>query len=611
LGKALTEGNTVVPSSLPNFQRRFVWDEKDVGRLLQDVDAIAFPVNSKSRTTAHFTGAVVFAPSEGGGRSIIDGQQRLTVLMLTLLAAGKLLGDKSLIDDATTSSPTPRFLIEPDIKDQRQALAVRNDLLDAGHNHIASFPGVESPWKGGRYWKAYKQAEKHLEGLSTNLRRRKFIQAFREQLWVARIQVKDELLGASVFSSLNDTGQVLEPADLVRVFIQQCFPATSKGVKEADEFFKKDWSMFESRFSSSDGNSATDRKISDFFYHYASARINQNVTRMSLLADLTSHWKTELKGRPSKILDELEEWRVPYQIVAGQVALPRSAAPGGPIDYLEALRRLQNNPNANVYWTYAIQLTHAVGTGKSGVSKKKAADCLRILESFTIRKAIADSQLAGIRLLLLPLFNGRGSNNKGAVRADAEKLRDSLRALSDDLRGPTNEELEAALEDLTNGFYRLKAFRFVLMVRERHQRVKNRSSTKRADSTEKTDAGVASFEELGSLTLDHIYPQKPSGDWELKPAGKLERESFARIKHSAGNLVLLEEPLNKARDSASWQSLVNEYELSSVRDTAKISEAVENARTGHPLWSLEDMKARAREISDWMITDAEGWQQPW
>jgi hypothetical protein len=67
---------------IPAFQRPYDWEQEQVNALVQDL------VDAQSRNTPLFLGMVVVCPDTDNEWSIIDGQQRLTTLMLAVAARG-------------------------------------------------------------------------------------------------------------------------------------------------------------------------------------------------------------------------------------------------------------------------------------------------------------------------------------------------------------------------------------------------------------------------------------------------------------------------------------------------------------------------------------------
>ena len=75
---------------IPDYQRPYAWGEKECETLWSDIFAFAFPDNDSSKFDSkkdeYFLGPIVTFKNDKGQMEVIDGQQRLTTLMLLLRA---------------------------------------------------------------------------------------------------------------------------------------------------------------------------------------------------------------------------------------------------------------------------------------------------------------------------------------------------------------------------------------------------------------------------------------------------------------------------------------------------------------------------------------------
>ncbi len=74
---------------IPDYQRPYAWSEVQCRTLWEDIFSFAFPENNSDKFKAsdeYFLGPIVTFKNEDGKQEIIDGQQRLTTLMLLLRA---------------------------------------------------------------------------------------------------------------------------------------------------------------------------------------------------------------------------------------------------------------------------------------------------------------------------------------------------------------------------------------------------------------------------------------------------------------------------------------------------------------------------------------------
>ena len=89
---------------IPDYQRPYAWGEKECQTLWDDLFLFAFPDDDcdkfNSDNDEYFLGPIVTFMNDDGKKEIIDGQQRLTTLMLLLRAFyakyGKMMDDKSV-----------------------------------------------------------------------------------------------------------------------------------------------------------------------------------------------------------------------------------------------------------------------------------------------------------------------------------------------------------------------------------------------------------------------------------------------------------------------------------------------------------------------------------
>ena len=70
---------------VPSYQREYVWDTRQVERLLQDINT-EYSFNDRSADSEYFIGSTVVCAGQDGSFELIDGQQRLTTAFLVLCA---------------------------------------------------------------------------------------------------------------------------------------------------------------------------------------------------------------------------------------------------------------------------------------------------------------------------------------------------------------------------------------------------------------------------------------------------------------------------------------------------------------------------------------------
>ena len=74
---------------IPDYQRPYAWGEAECQTLWDDIFTFAIPDEGRTkfdRNSEYFLGPIVTFKNENGQLEVIDGQQRLTTLMLLLRA---------------------------------------------------------------------------------------------------------------------------------------------------------------------------------------------------------------------------------------------------------------------------------------------------------------------------------------------------------------------------------------------------------------------------------------------------------------------------------------------------------------------------------------------
>ena len=103
---------------IPDYQRPYAWDYNECQTLWDDIFAFAFPNNNymefDSENDEYFLGPIVTFKNEEGKQEIIDGQQRLTTLMLLLRAFYSFFGNMKDENSIKTAEAIGRCIWKTD-----------------------------------------------------------------------------------------------------------------------------------------------------------------------------------------------------------------------------------------------------------------------------------------------------------------------------------------------------------------------------------------------------------------------------------------------------------------------------------------------------------------
>jgi hypothetical protein len=203
---------------VPDFQREYVWrPKKEVQQLLEDLIQ-AF----RDSEPDYFLGSIVYFPHADGRRVLVDGQQRLTTLILLLAVLQSLLKEppsvlsKAIRDvDPKGLNDDVRFRVELQYSEITKTLedlcSGRRDDLKAG--------------RGGPVYflvSAYDKCVKHLSEELGEEDEDELI-AFFSYVWnsthVVTIETPDLKSAYKIFQTLNDRGRALNASDLLRNYL--------------------------------------------------------------------------------------------------------------------------------------------------------------------------------------------------------------------------------------------------------------------------------------------------------------------------------------------------------------------------------------------------------
>lgn len=210
---------------VPDYQREYVWTDKEVQQLLDDINE---QVDSGT-TREYFIGTILVSPTnEKNHYEVIDGQQRLTTLYLLLCALRYIFQGQpqsQMIDNLITTSYITNdgdvctsLKLEPKYENAAEVMsklvelntepqAVRTGIQAAG---IASFGSLENLIN--TYNTIYRYIQDNYQELSDL---RKFWGYLAND--VVFIQISTDVSSAlKIFETINERGVGLNPMDLLK-----------------------------------------------------------------------------------------------------------------------------------------------------------------------------------------------------------------------------------------------------------------------------------------------------------------------------------------------------------------------------------------------------------
>ncbi len=207
--------------AVPDYQREYVWETEQVEQLLTDINA-ELAGNDSARASEYFIGSIVVCPGRDGVFELIDGQQRMTTLYLTLCAIrdrAKELGEKppgsldSLISATWTDASGEdhfRFRLELQYEDSGDILLrIAQCTLDGEETSTRSIENIRNAY---RVTGDFLKREFGEDAAALRI----FYGYLINKVKLIRIRTKDVAKALKIFETINDRGVGLDSMDLLK-----------------------------------------------------------------------------------------------------------------------------------------------------------------------------------------------------------------------------------------------------------------------------------------------------------------------------------------------------------------------------------------------------------
>ena len=548
--------------SAPLYQRRFSWDKRNLDEFWDDVRLV-----EEGQSEALFLGAIILKhegpsdPSSGLLEEflVLDGQQRIATLFLTLLAIAlewqehghvneaTAVAETFLMSTRTTTKGKPRFF--PTIPDTPEFVSLCRKL------NVSWEVPSGARFRPGKMSAALELAQAEVrfrcdgedgfDGESLRALERTIV----DTIEIAVINIAERHQPNEVFDRLNRKGQVLTVGDLVK---NEIFRRLGADAATAIQLYRDHWEPFE--------NSFADKRRLDNYYYPFTLTVDDGATVSRAFRVLSSHWDStirddnELATTAELIIEDLSQFVPEYN------ALSAGADYSATSEIEVWVERLVRMPVPRVTYAFLVQLLRAQRIGV--LNESDAAECLRIVESFLVRRAFSGLEPTGLHAV----FKGLWSKNGGNPRA----LVSDLRTRTIDF--PDDDQLR---RDISNKpFYGRRLDSYVLAELE--------------ISAHRTNP--FSREQLNAITVDHLAPQSLDGTWKDEfPNDDEERKQLLDL---LGNLVPLSQADNSTKGSSDWEEARSRLKDETIYRTTR--EVLEQ----YPKWGPKQIVERSEELAE-------------
>ncbi|PDX13281.1 DUF262 domain-containing protein [Helicobacter pylori] len=526
--------------SIPVYQRNYTWEEENCEKLLQDIVSI-----SQNKKT-HFMGSITYILHLiDDGKSlrklqefvIIDGQQRITTLMLLLKAIETKIPNEEIKKeiDGLLNLSGQKLRLKP-IKSDKEAF----DLVMQNRSH--EIQGVSHVRNN------YKFFTKELDNYISK--------GYRiEEIYGTFLRLKIVAIGLElgeddpqvVFESINATGVQLKGLDLIRNYLMM-----GENSDNQNHLYNTYWVPLE--------NWLGEKDLNDFIKTYLRIYFEKKLSEgeREVYYALKDHHRDNFPNDIQGLMSDMREYGRIYQIFLDRdhYFLHR----GDPQQLANLRLRIKDlvKIKFGVAKPFILRCARDFEEGK--LDYENFHEILQILTSYYVRRSVCGDSNA-LNKFLYPLYRQLGEN----VSADA--LKRYLGKSVGQTVFPNDDRIRVAFL-VRNAYAANQVCKFILL------------------EIEKLSNAEPPKEE--NLEVEHFYPKTPTQEWRDRVGDYFTFEQD--YLNNFGNLTLSGQ--NQRLGNKSYEAkiaLMEEYSSLHLNDYF-----INNTHS----WGIEEVKARSEYLAD-------------
>ncbi|MCQ2730783.1 DUF262 domain-containing protein [Helicobacter pylori] len=526
--------------SIPVYQRNYTWEEENCKKLLQDIISI-----SQNKKT-HFMGSITYilhlVDDVKSLRKlqefvIIDGQQRITTLMLLLKAIETKIPNEEIKKeiDGLLNLSGQKLRLKP-IKSDKEAF----DLVMQNRSH--EIQGVS------HIRNSYKFFTKELDNYISK--------GYRiEEIYGAFLRLKIVAIGLElgeddpqvVFESINATGVQLKGLDLIRNYLMM-----GENSDNQNRLYNTYWVPLEDWLGEKD--------LNDFILTYLRIYFEDKLKKeeCEVYYALKDHHRDNFSDNIQGLMSDMREYGRIYQIFLDRdhYCLHR----GDPQQLANLRLRVKDlvKIKFGVAKPFVLRCARDFEEGK--LDYENFCEILQILISYFVRRSVCGDSTPTLTRVLYPLY--RQLEN---VSADA--LKRYLGKSVGQAAFPNDDKIKAAFL-VRNAYAANQVCKFILL------------------EIEKLNNAEPPKEE--NLEVEHFYPKTPTQEWRDRVGDYFTFEQD--YLNNFGNLTLSGQ--NQRLGNKPYEAkiaLMEEYSSLHLNDYF-----INNTHS----WGIEEVKARSEYLAN-------------
>ncbi|MDE2762314.1 MAG: DUF262 domain-containing HNH endonuclease family protein [Gemmatimonadota bacterium] len=541
--------NQNVQYLVPRWQRRYVWGETQIDRLIEDMLAIA---EAENQARPHYGGTLITVQESISPvmmvYRVVDGQQRLTTVSILLaciadtLAANGADGDlnpEEIRDDLLTNPEEP--------EDRRRKLRLQDGDEDEFRRIIEGDSPESSDGHVADAWRIVRKRvnSDNVQSLIKGLHR----------LRVITIVLDDRDDAQQIFQSLNATGKPLTEGEKVKNWLLM---GLSEDVQT--DLHREHWLATESVLGARHDAERIDVFLRDVM-RWRTGRLVAGSGTYDEFRRWAIRREHDNPERRPELCAEVASLACLYGQLTGTAAPPPSKGVKRELDHLRAMGIDAHRP-----FTLRL-LSDAQRAGESGRDPKWLVHTLGSVSSWITRLWLAGHSFTGLGKAFVELA-------AATVPADevdpAQFWKRRIAEVPDRIAVPTDSAVTDGIR-LTSkyGGKDTRATRAVLCAIN--------------------DPRGWSKVSCDELTVEHIMPQKLTDEWRADLGGDRAEEIHGRHLHRLGNLTLCGLEIGAALGAHSFEKKKELYKKTEVLMTERVAD--------FPRWDEDAIRRRAEQLA--------------
>lgn len=536
-------GQQDVLFKIPVYQRNYDWSQTHVRRLLDDVKTII------ETGKKHFLGTIVHMADSSkllGGVSeyvIIDGQQRLTTMMILLNALADVAKENGDTDVETKinnqylhnmycTNNELKVKLKPIKSDNEQFVYMLNkqysEMNKEGHIYI-NYDLCKTELS--RWTKNGITVQQVLDAL-----------ALLEIVEITLDKGQDD--PQIIFESINSTGLELSSSDLIRNFLLM-------NAENQDFLYENYWLYIENKLKEKQDY----KNLNNFFMQYILYKTNKSVAERDLYESFVNYYKDQ-KFSQQTILEDLKYYSDIFAVFIGK----------DDDDYSEDVKKSLANLRALKQTTcYPFMFSVFHDRRQHLITEETLEQTLKLLNIYLLRRIVCGVPSHSLRGLFIGLYKRifKKQSNKNKYYESINKFLFTLNTM--DVM-PTEEEFKDAL--LSISIYKNNALcNFLLFDIENSNRIKDRLNPD------------------NHWSIEHVMPQHLGRGWE-----HITEEEHEKFVHRLGNLTLVTQEGNSEMSNSPFEAKKEIFNLSRAN---YLNEDIKDKTT----WEISDIINRGQRLA--------------